>query len=233
MGDLFDALGFVNATGLDHSKDEDLRRYVEKLANLSDIIEVAMGSFIKEIHVAPANIINIGLKNLKNIEFHILYDDAYNDEDRQSLLDDCEEIVKAAVDSELEDVILTKVKVYDKPTWKVPTFCLYSDSVDRIGDLDSYDEVGAFLDSIRRELNIGVSISSSSLTSKCKSVILHVEKSTDIVSLKSIIENRAKQSGIRMTASVNKANDVYYTMIVGLQALADCLPYKYYNSEKV
>lgn len=233
MGDLFNALGFVSANSSDNSKDEELQNYIRKLVNLAEIIKGAMGTFVKEIHVAPANIINLKLADLKDIEFYVLCDDAYEGEDKQTLLRECEEVVKVAVDSELGDVKVTKVETMFKYKWKVPTFCLFSTDSWNIQEPDEFEVESLIFKDIRTELQLGVSITYSSFKSLRKCIVLHFKDAIDIMQKREDIEAIGKKYYTTISSDIKKRSDITYIALVGLGVLSDDLPYKYFEPVKV
>ena len=233
MGDLFSALGFVSANSSDNSKNEELQSYVRKLANLAEIIRVAMGSFIKEIHIAPANIINIKLEDLKEIEFYILCDDSYEGEDKQTLLRECEEVVKVAVDSELGKVKVSKVESMFKYKWKVPTLCLFSVDSWNIPEPNEDDVEGLIINDIRRDLQLGVSVTYSSFKSMRKCVVIHFHDAIEILQSKDAIEKIAQKYYTTISSDIKKRSDIFYVALVGMGLISDDLPYKYFESIKV
>lgn len=208
--------------------DKDLIADVDKLVSITSMLVDTYRNFIVEVHVAPMNIIQMKTSELKHLSFHIVYNGSFacNILDIQSELRD---MLTVLVDDEFDGISkIDDISFHMYANWTEPTIMLYT-VFDGFTIEDLSDEDYTFLYGMLEKNDCAITIPKTYKFAKVKCIFIH-SPSTVMVSRvdRGVVEYCAANG--KIAGKVNdsdKALNLVYEMMVGLQPIRYNIPYIY------
>lgn len=208
--------------------DKDLIADVDKLVSITNMLVDTYRDFIVEVHVAPMNIIQMKMSELKHLSFHIVYNGSY----ACNLLDmqnDLRDMLSVLVDDEFDGISkIDDISFHMYANWTEPTIMLYT-VFDRFTIEDLSDEDYVFLYRMLEKNECAITIPKTYKFAKVKCIFVH-SPSTVMVSRvdRGVIDYCVANGKVAGKVSDNDNSlNLVYEMMVGLQPIRYNIPYIY------
>lgn len=243
MGDIDALLRGVNAGADSKENDEELVNDMNKLTTLVEMLVSQMEDFIIEIHVSPMCILNTKLKDIKRLEFHILYNWNLSLDEVQQKKRECQELFNSLLDGEFDDIHgIQSIKFYNRDAFEDPAIQLYSIFTDF--DLEKEicdDNIYLWLYDFVKDGNYAISLPYAFSHEITKSIIFHCKTPTEIAKLHRLKQEDGPKAWYKIDEYIlnhQYYSGVVYTTMLSTNKLKYALPYYYvtvdsFNSERI
>lgn len=236
MGDLDALLRGVNAGANSRENDEELIADMTKLTTLVEMLLYQMEGFIIEVHVSPMCILNTKLKDIRRLEFFILYNWTLSLDEVHEKKVECQELFNSLLQGEFDDIQgIQPIEFSNRDVWGEPTIQLYSafkefDFEREISD----DNIYLWLYDFVKDGKYAISLPYAFSHQVTKSIIMHCNTPAEIAKLNRLKPEDGPKAMYKIDEYVlNRQyySGVVYTPMLTTKGLKYELPYFYVTAD--